>query len=372
MASRQKPRCFVAMAFANDDTDLLYEKSIKPVLKSNGVIPVIINRRNDNRDINHQIIEQLDTCDFVIADLTYARPSVYFEAGYAQRGVEVVYTVRADHLKQTQPDDKRIHFDLQMKPLTKWRTPDDDRFRRGLERRLKSTVLRNWNRKLKENKREKQEIAEFISTPLQERLVSLRHHALLEFFRCGFNDWYLLAPWFLRERYTYRQILKELNSVRWVWSQSTRGDISDIVSLWIEEALNLRQLRDSFRDTFLAQGRPPHLDADHLPEATITRTIEHHILCSLKSVPQTRIMSAMPSLRWDESTQRYSTKKTWSGSVMRMRPTKKSRSPIELRISVERFIHVYVVCDFKSLKQFQEAIKRVLGQVSTDQQNQSR
>lgn len=373
MASRQKPRCFVAMAFEHDDTEVLYEKSIKPVLKSNGVIPVIINRRNDNRDINQQIIEQLKDCDFAIADLTYARPSVYFEAGYAQRGVGVIYTVRADHLKKTQPDDKRIHFDLQMKPLIEWRKPDDERFRRSLEKRLKNTVLRDWKRKLKEGKREKQEIAEFISTPLQERLVSLRHHALLEFFRCGFNEWYPLLPLFpLRKCYTYRQILKELSIFEWAWSQNTRDDTLDIVSLRIEEALKLKQLRDELGYTFLRSRFPPHLKVDCLSKVTIRRTIEHHILCSLKSIPRTRIMSAMPSLRWDEGTQRYSMKKTYSSSVTRTRLTKKDRSPIELKISVERFIHVYVVCGFDSFKQFQEAMKRVVGQVSTDQQNRSR
>ena len=62
---------------------------------------MIINRREDNRDINHQIIEQLNACDFCITDLTYTRPSVYFEAGYAQRAVDVIYTVRSDHLLRT-------------------------------------------------------------------------------------------------------------------------------------------------------------------------------------------------------------------------------------------------------------------------------
>ncbi|MBA7694210.1 hypothetical protein ES703_102817 [subsurface metagenome] len=126
MTLARKPRCFVAMAFDHDDTDSLYEKSIKPVLKSLGVIPVIINRREDNRDINQQIIKQLNACDFCIADLTYTRPSVYFEAGYAQRAVEVVYTVRNDHLHKNQPDDRRVHFDLQMKPLIRWVGPDDE------------------------------------------------------------------------------------------------------------------------------------------------------------------------------------------------------------------------------------------------------
>ena len=60
MAANRKPRCFVAMAFDHDDTNLLFDKAILPVLKANGIVPVIINRREDNRDINQQIIEQLE------------------------------------------------------------------------------------------------------------------------------------------------------------------------------------------------------------------------------------------------------------------------------------------------------------------------
>ena len=86
------------MAFDHDDTDALFERGILPVLRRNGVSPVIINRRESNDDLNNQIVQELDSSDFCIADLTYTRPSVYFEAGYAQRSIPVIYTVRADHL----------------------------------------------------------------------------------------------------------------------------------------------------------------------------------------------------------------------------------------------------------------------------------
>jgi hypothetical protein len=55
----KKPRCFVAMAFGRDDTNALYERKIKPVLRTNGITPVIIDRRESLEDINKQIMEQL-------------------------------------------------------------------------------------------------------------------------------------------------------------------------------------------------------------------------------------------------------------------------------------------------------------------------
>lgn len=142
MSSTTKPRCFVAMAFDHEDTDQIYDNVIEKILTRNGVIPIIINRKQDNRDINIQIIDELDRCDFCITDLTYTRPSVYFEAGYAQRQVEVIYTVRSDHLKKNQPDDKRVHFDLQMKPIIRWKNPEDTTFPIRLEKRLKTTILK--------------------------------------------------------------------------------------------------------------------------------------------------------------------------------------------------------------------------------------
>jgi len=121
----EKPTCFVAMAFGKEDTEKLYDNLMLPVLNKLNIRPVIINRQESNDDLNLQIIEELEKCDFAIADLTYARPSVYFEAGFAQRAVEVIYTVRADHLKNSQPDALRVHFDLQMKNLITWSGTDD-------------------------------------------------------------------------------------------------------------------------------------------------------------------------------------------------------------------------------------------------------
>jgi hypothetical protein len=58
MAEKNKPICFIAMAFDREDTDALYESQILPVLKRNNVTPIIINRRQNNDDLNIQIVEQ--------------------------------------------------------------------------------------------------------------------------------------------------------------------------------------------------------------------------------------------------------------------------------------------------------------------------
>src|SRR5260370_40074899 len=128
------------MALEHPDTDKWFDKTLRPLLKSVGAQPRRVDRTEHNDDIDDRILAEIKAADFMVADLTYARPSVYFEAGFAQRKVSVVYTCRNDHL--TAPSDpNRVHFDLQMKNIVPWREPLDRRFRRRIESRLLKVTL---------------------------------------------------------------------------------------------------------------------------------------------------------------------------------------------------------------------------------------
>src|SRR3972149_10398 len=114
-----KPRCFIAMAFGQEDTDEVYKKYISPVVKKCGFMPRRIDRVLHNDYIDRKIIEEINHADICVADLTYARPSVYFEAGYAQRGIPILYTCREDHFSNTKESEK-VHFDLRQRNIVKW------------------------------------------------------------------------------------------------------------------------------------------------------------------------------------------------------------------------------------------------------------
>src|SRR5439155_13901898 len=111
---QSKLRCFVAMGFGWEDTDKLYASFVRR--QKDRLIIRRVDRINHNNDIDDQILNELREADFVLCDLTYARPSVYFEAGYAQgRPIPVIYTARRDHIGRKATDDtRRVHFDLQM------------------------------------------------------------------------------------------------------------------------------------------------------------------------------------------------------------------------------------------------------------------
>ena len=92
-----KRQCFVAMAFGKEDTDTVYDRLIRPAAEAKDLEVRRVDRIEHNDDIDDKIIEEIIRADLVIADLTYARPSVYYEAGYAERAdTPVIFTCRPE------------------------------------------------------------------------------------------------------------------------------------------------------------------------------------------------------------------------------------------------------------------------------------
>lgn len=146
-----KLRCFIAMPFDRMDTDKMYDHTYKKVLKELKIIPVRIDRKQHNNDIDKEIITELKKCDLIISDLTYARPSVYFEAGFgvgyssSKTDIEkpVIYTCRNDHKTRKKEDEHgnfTIHFDLQMKNIIFWKDEKDREFIKKLKNRIKYVI----------------------------------------------------------------------------------------------------------------------------------------------------------------------------------------------------------------------------------------
>lgn len=128
------------MAFGHADTDNCYDKLIKPVIAA---IPADftlrrLDRINHNNEITDKLREEMRKGDLCIADLTYARPSVYFESGYMEgQRKPCIYTCRADHLRKNSPEELSVHFDLQNKNIIPWEAKGVNKdFKRKLKDRL--------------------------------------------------------------------------------------------------------------------------------------------------------------------------------------------------------------------------------------------
>jgi len=135
---RNKIYCFIAIRFGKHDTDAIYE-IIASIISEFGLEPRRIDRIEHIDNINQKIISELNEADIAIADLTYARPSVYFEAGYAYRKIPVIFTCRKDHL-YNEDDNLKVHFDTDRYPIVFWDNPDDKSFIPNLKSKLQYVI----------------------------------------------------------------------------------------------------------------------------------------------------------------------------------------------------------------------------------------
>jgi len=178
----KKISCFVACAFGKDDVDEIYQNAILPVLKSMEIKPYRVDQIEHNDDIDDKIIELILKCNICIADLTYSRPSVYYEAGYFKGlGKSVIFIARKDHFSPKTNDiygNFKIHFDLQMKNIIQWSsTKRVDTFKRKLLLRLKLVSKPLLQRIGKDRKQEKGRL-EFSRLSQKEKQLKIETHLL--------------------------------------------------------------------------------------------------------------------------------------------------------------------------------------------------
>lgn len=108
---------FVVMRFS-DDMFAIWASAFAPAIKRAGFDPHLANDPAHNDRIDARIITEIKQCRFVVADVTWARPNAYFEAGYALGlGRPVIWTCREDRV------DTDAHFDTRQYNYIRWTEP---------------------------------------------------------------------------------------------------------------------------------------------------------------------------------------------------------------------------------------------------------
>ena len=181
----KKISCFVACAFGKEDVDEIHENAILPVLKSMEITPCRVDQIEHNDDIDNKIIELILKCDICISDLTYARPSVYYEAGYfTGLGKSVIFIARKDHFSPKAEDvygNLKVHFDLQMKNIIQWSsTKRVDTFKRKLLSRLK-LILRPLLQRIEKDFKQENDRLDFSRLSQKDKQSTIETQ-LLKFF----------------------------------------------------------------------------------------------------------------------------------------------------------------------------------------------
>ncbi len=123
-------KCFVAMWF-DACMQEAYDEGIAPGIRDAGYTPFRVDDPPTNKGISDTILAQIRAAEFVVADFTGQRQSVYFEAGFARGlGREVIWCCRDDELKN-------LHFDIKHLGHVVWTTPGD------LRQRLADSIRAN-------------------------------------------------------------------------------------------------------------------------------------------------------------------------------------------------------------------------------------
>lgn len=121
-------QAFVAMWF-NSELDDAYDSGIAPALQACGYTPTRVDRVEHNGKIDDEIVAGIRRSALIVADFTGHRPSVYFEAGFAQGlGIPVIWTCRSDGIADA-------HFDTRQYNHITWDTPQE------LEKKLVARVV---------------------------------------------------------------------------------------------------------------------------------------------------------------------------------------------------------------------------------------
>ncbi|MDP8202375.1 MAG: hypothetical protein P9M11_09605 [Candidatus Tenebribacter burtonii] len=142
-ANPESKNAFVAMWFT-PMMEKIYDNFIKKAIIKAGYKPIQIGRKQHNNDINDEIIGEIRSSKFIVADFTGNRGGVYYEAGFAYGlKIEVIYTCKKDwwdkvikkrvkaELKNKTiefvkiKEERKVHFDLNHKSFILWKNGDE-------------------------------------------------------------------------------------------------------------------------------------------------------------------------------------------------------------------------------------------------------
>lgn len=129
--SISEKKVFIIMSFQSEYRDAFFV-AIEPTLKEMGFDPIRIDQIQHNNTVTSEILKEIETSAFVVADLTGERPNVYYEVGWAHRaGKEVVLLARKD---------TAVHFDVAA--INRIEYKDYTELRDALKKRVKAICER--------------------------------------------------------------------------------------------------------------------------------------------------------------------------------------------------------------------------------------
>lgn len=316
-------KCFIASAFGHDDVDAVYDRCVIPVLRKLSITPLRVDRIEHNEDIDKKIFNLLDSADLAIADLTYARPSVYYEAGYAAgKSKPVIYIAKRDHLVARNDDpygNFRVHFDLQMKNIIPWAGPDRV-FSDKLLGRLQLVLRPLEHLKRKSLKLETERDA-FSRLPMLDRLQTLERTGISLLYAHSFHNYGKLFSDFNGTTPTKAMQLRRIDKERF---QAIGIITTSSASKRLFQYLSWNGL---------------YINSAGLPPLRET----HYIVVSLNSIPLSRATEGIPFYR----------------SLNNKTLVSKG---VSSRSSIKNITYIHIIDGIKSKSEFAEAFRAMMNE----------
>lgn len=153
ISQTKKNEIFISMQFGDSQSELIYEKIVRAIdqfnMKHSSIhlkaTPIRVDRTVESStfSIQDKILEAIQSCGLIIADLSSANVNVYHEIGYAMGIAEshdmipniiLLYKEDTDHNKEGKDVDKFVGFNL--RNLSQLRFTNYDQLVNGLMARL--------------------------------------------------------------------------------------------------------------------------------------------------------------------------------------------------------------------------------------------
>ena len=114
-------KVFVSMPMNKEKCSLVdvIRDGVKQGIEKSGNDPYFLDQDVHNEYITVKMLDEINSCKFLVADLTSQNTGVYFEAGYAKAlGKTVIFACQKD-------DFGAVHFDIKQIQMIIWDNKDD-------------------------------------------------------------------------------------------------------------------------------------------------------------------------------------------------------------------------------------------------------
>ena len=126
----------MAMKFGVPELDNIYQNTFKPAARAAGFELVRLDENPEAGLIDSRLRVEIQSSDFLVADLTHENNGAYWEAGYAEGlGKPVIYTCENEKFKKD-----KSHFDTNHHLTVAWDTNNPDAAGEELKAVIRATL----------------------------------------------------------------------------------------------------------------------------------------------------------------------------------------------------------------------------------------